>query len=103
MKRGSYSTLGSGLGLGWGSLGLAPEYSNTDVILFSFPFVLKKNHKHYCDILCMIFMTHRNILIRKIITTGEDTYKLYSLFSNPYASYDMLCDMYVTKFEINIV
>ena len=34
---------------------------------------------------------------------SEDTYKLYSLFSNPYTSYGMLCDMYVTKFEINIV
>ena len=34
---------------------------------------------------------------------GEDTYKLYSLFSNPFTSFDMLWDMYVTKLEINIV
>ena len=40
---------------------------------------------------------------KHIFYIGEDTYKLYSLFSNPYTSYNMLCDMYVTKFEINIV
>ena len=34
MIRSPYLTLGSGLG--WDSLGLASEYSNTDVILFSF-------------------------------------------------------------------
>ena len=58
----------------------------------------------------MTFMTHRGIIIRKLFTTDEDAYKLYSLFSNHnslffnhYTSYNMLCDMYVTKIEINNV